>query len=267
MDNKIGWPEDSKFVTNCIEVVEGTYKDFEILHAYHYELSVPLTCTKVFKVRAKKPHTKSFPDPLAVLTFSVPLPAIEARTKATGGYFMQPATKADQMRLVNKKILYMSRLIVLDGFRKIGMATFLVHESLKRLDIPIVESLSPKDFTNKIFKREGFKLYELPWKHWVVQMKNIIYSLGLYADERTPPLLLHNRLLNLKGNQKKEVEHQIKQFLHHFRCCTCLEPSLERAKFILSKMQTPQIYMIWFNPRTKIRAEIRPINEGTPTKW
>lgn len=254
------------FISNCLETVHGTVKDYRILASYHYELSQPLTCTKVFKIRGRGPAQKHFPDPLCVLTFGVPLPTIHSRTEATGGWFDLPKTKSARLKLVNKNILYMSRLITLPGFRRIGLATKCVHDSLRMLDIPIVESLSPVDFTNKIFKNEGFKLYYQPLPLWIAKTKYLIRSLGLSSDYRTPPLLLHNRLLNLTGEIKTIAEKNIKQFLHHFRCVKNTEPSIERSKYILSKLKPPQVYMIWFNPRSKIASEIQAKNEGIPTK-
>lgn len=240
------------FVANCLEIIPARLADYERLSEYHYRTEPIKPTTQIYKVRLKPPHTNSMPDPIAVIVYRMPIPEIRPRTTATKGYFHQPKTLSARLKLVNQKIQYIARLIVDPRFRKMGIATWLLKDTLERQQVPIIETLTPIDFTNKIFQKAGFKLFLTPAPPWYRRFTNELLSIGLTEDALLSPLHVQARLDRLKPPMAEPIEHEIKIFIRHFRHRDHMAPDINRTKFFLSKIRYPEAYLIWFNPRVPL---------------
>jgi len=240
------------FVPNCLEIVPGSLADYNTLKHHHYRKASVVPTTQIYKIRGKKEHKHSFPDPISVIVYRQPIPDIRARTIATKGFFHEPASLSDRLRLVNRKIQYIARLITAPEFQKLGFATWLLRDSLERQAVPIVETLTPIDFTNKIFQRQGFRLYANPAPPWYARFKKVLLDIGLTEESFTTPFFVHNRIDKLPAGRRKTLEVKIRNFLRHFRRRTYEQHSIARTAFFLSKLQFPHAYLIWLNPHAKL---------------
>lgn len=239
----------TNLITNCLEILPAALADFKILEKYHYQTDPVNPATQIYKIRGINSTQDTFPDPMAVIVYRQPLPSLRARTMATKGYFSQAPTIAGRLRIVNQKIIYIARLIVDPRFRKLGLATWLLDDTLQRQAHPLVETLTPIDFTNKIFQRAGFKLYQMPAPPWYQRFEDILLSLGINEQNLKIPFLVQNRIDRLKSDQYDHVDNEIRQFLHHFRHRRNMPAGIKRTKYFLSKMPFPQAYLLWTNPR------------------
>lgn len=242
----------SDFITNCLEIVPATLTDYSTLAPYHYRTEPIKPATQIYKVRARAPNTDAFPDPIAVIVYRKPIPDLRPRTTATKGFFHEPKSLSDRLRLVNKKIEYIARLIVDPRFHKMGLAAWLLRDTLERQHVPIVETLTPIDFTNKIFQKAGFRLYHTTAPTWYKQLTDVLYSLGLTEQAQTNALAVQFRLDRLKGQSAAHVEKEIKAFCNHYRWRDKMPPGIDRTKFFLSKLPYPEAYLIWHNPRVPL---------------
>lgn len=195
-----------------------------------------------------------------------PFPEISARTKATAGYFHQYESHADNLRLLNKCMLYLTRLITDPRFLRRGLATKLVRESLELLDWPIVETLTPIDFTNHMYQNCGFELHYTPAPVKYTRLINAFRKIGLELTETTPPFQVEMILEKLSTTKRDYIENEIAKFLGGFRNAARFTPGMARTKFILSKVPPPQAYLIWFNPYSATAQEIRSYRMGTETR-
>lgn len=242
----------SDFVVNCLEIVPARLSDYQLLAKYHYRTEPIRPTTQIYKVRAKAPHTDAFPDPIAVIVYRKPLPDIRPRTTATKGFFHEPKSPSDRLKLVNEKIEYIARLIVDPRFHKLGLATWLLKDTLDRQYTPIVETLTPIDFTNKIFQKAGFKLYHASAPTWYRRFTDSLYNAGLTDVMLSNPLVTQYRLDCLRGKTAENTEKAIKSFCRHFRHRYNMPPGINRTVFFLSKIPYPEAYLIWFNPRSPL---------------
>lgn len=236
-------------ITDCLEIVPGTIADFHILERYHYQTDSINPTTQIYKIRGIDSTQDAFPDPMAVIVYRQPLPDLHARNIATKGYFQQAPTRSGRLRIINKKILYIARLIVDPRFRKLGLATWLLSDTLQRQTVPIVETLTPIDFTNKIFQRAGFKLYHTPAPPWYQRFEDVLTGLGVNKLNLHHAFLIQNRIAGLSSDQYDFVDEEIRLFLNHFRHRRDMPAGLRRTKYFLSKLPFPQAYLIWPNPR------------------
>lgn len=239
----------SKFICNILEIVHGTLADYRLLSYCHYRTIEIRPFTSIYKVKARYPYHKIFPDPLAVIVYRLPFSELRIRSKATNGFFNNPTHRSDRLKLINQNIRYLCRLIVAPQFRRQGIGTKLVSETLRLQTVPIIETLTPIDFTNALFKKCGFEIHYTSAPTWYFRFTNALSNIGLTDWNYILPSTLQNRLNLLPPEQSDWFENEIKQFLCHFRRKKHMPPGIERTNFILSKIPYPQAYAIWRNPK------------------
>jgi len=188
----------------------------------------------------------------------MPIINLHGRTVATSGYFRNARTEIGRLRLVNKKIRYISRFIVDPRFGKLGLGTWLLKDTLERQTVPIIETLTPVDFTNKIFQKQGFKLYHSPAPDWYHRFETALARVNVKLDTINCPPAVHFRIQNLSPRQKGFIEKEILLFIAHFRHRKGMPNSPNRTAFFCSKIPYPQAYLIWHNPRAD------PYDSDTP---
>lgn len=239
----------SEPIINRLQIVEGLKSDYDALARYHYEPALSFPPTKVYKVIGRPPYEKHFPDPVSVLVLIQPFPNIKARTKATAGFFHQYDNAKDNLHLLNQYVLYLARLITDPRYLRKSIGTMLLKETLQRLTIPIVETLTPIDFTNRMYTKAGFEIYYTPASPNYVRLMNAFRHVGLDICETTSRMLIDMRLDMMPPTMRQFIEKEIKLFLAGLRNADRFEPGPERTKYILSKIPPPQCYLIWFNPQ------------------
>lgn len=236
-------------ITNCLEIVPGTIKDYEALAEFHYIKESIEPATQIYKIRGIESTLTAFPNPMAVIVYRQPITRLRARNLATNGYFTKAKTTVGRLRLVNKKILYIARIIVDPRFRKMGMASWLLKDTLERQTIPIVETLTPIDFTNKMFQKAGFKLHLQQAPPWYGRFESVLFSIGINNVNLHVPFLVQSRIDHLPSTQYDFVSAEIKRFLTHFKSRRSMPAGIKRTTYFLSKLPFPQAYLFWHNPR------------------
>jgi len=239
----------TNLITNCLEIVPAIFADYKTLAGYHYKLENPAPPDQIYKIRGIKKCRETFPDPMAVIVYSMPITNLQGRTKATNGYFRKARTEIGRLRLVNQKIRYISRVIVDPRFHKIGLASWILKDTLERQTVPIVETLTPIDFTNKMFQKNGFKLYHSAAPDYYDRFTAALSKIRVKLDSLNCPAAVHFRLMNLPAHSKSFIEKEILLFVCHFRHRKDMKNSLKRTTFFCSKIPYPQAYLIWHNPR------------------
>lgn len=252
-------------ITNCFEIVPGTVEDFQALAEYHYIKESIEPATQIYKIRGIESTLTAFPDPLAVIVYRQPITNLRARNLSTKGYFQKAKTIPGRLRIINKKILYLARIITDPRFQKMGMATWLLKDTLERQTIPIVETLTPIDFTNKMFQKAGFKLHLQQAPNWYDRFENALYTLGVNKANLHLPVLVQHRIDSLESDQYDFIQSEIHRFLTHFKSRRSMPSGIKRTAFFLSKLPFPQAYLIWFNPRVPPYDAQRAKIKVTPT--
>lgn len=239
------------FITNVLEIVQGRLSDYKKLAEYHYLPESPGPTTEVWKIRAKFPYTNDFPDPIAVTVFKNPIGSLRVRDRVTNGYFTKGLNRSEQLKLINKNISYVCRLIVDPRFHRLGLGSKLMYESIRKQTTPIVESLTPIDFTNSILIKAGFTMYPMPAPIWYHNLVAALESLGVprnFHNSWNMPELLQKRIENLDDKQTAFIEKKTKAFLQHFRNRHEFETLKEKMAYIVKRIPYPEAYFIWYNP-------------------
>lgn len=249
------------FVPDCLKIIAGSREDYKILAHYHYRPEPLGPIDHIFKTVGVPACEGAFPDPIAVIVYSMPLPHFGARNTATNKFFLKERTDIGRMRLVNQKIRYISRFIVDPRFQKIGIGTKLLQETLKRQAVPIVETQTPIDFTNKIFQKAGFHLHYTKTPANYVRFLETLKRIGLNEQATSCPSAVHFRINSLSAQKREWFEKEITAFTNPFRHRKNMPHCLERTAYLCSKLPYPTAYLIWHNP-TVPRYDYAP--ERTP---
>lgn len=235
-------------ISNCLEIVPSSLADYKIIAHYHYVKDAPGPTEQVYKIRGIPSTGKTFPDPMGIILYSMPITNLHSRNTATKGYFRKMPSEIGRLREVNKKIRYISRIIIDPRFQKMGLGTWLLKDTLERQHVPIVETLTPVDFTNKMFQKAGFKFYLAPSPEWYKRFTNALTDVKIKIENVDSPWAVHHRIKQMSPRQKGFIEKEILLFVSHFRHRKGMKNSLNRTVFFCSKIPYPQAYLIRFNP-------------------
>lgn len=231
-----------------LHIVPSTRVAYRTLAPYHYIKRQLPPVDSIYAVRDKLPSLKRYPDPLSIIVYSMPLIHLRARNIATKNFFTAPPTRREQLCRLNKNVRYISRLITDPRYHKQGLATWLLETTLAKQTIPIIETLTPIDFTNKIFQRAGFELYYNPAPPHYQKFIEQLRSHGISGDILRHPRTAQKRIDRLKPEDQEWFYHHLKRFLHGLKN---IEPKFwapEAIVFALRQLTYPHAYLIWHNP-------------------
>lgn len=235
-------------IIHHVVIIPGEYADYQRLSRYHYQAENVKPTKMILKLVGFGKYRDILPDPVGVVVFKYPLPNLRGRNTATKNYYLNIKDPKERLRTINDHIAYLCRLIIDPRFWKLGLGTMLLADGLERQTCPIVETLTPIDFTNKMFQKAGFTLYMRQAPLWYGVMKNALLATGLSEQSFVCPSVVHHRLERLEGKSRLRMEKYIHSFLTHFRHHRNHEPDLERTTYLLYQLSYPKAYLIRFNP-------------------
>lgn len=244
-------------ILDHVETVEGAPKDYLILAKYHYQRVIHVPFTHVFKIVGASEYREIWPDPMAVICYMQPVPDCKERNNATARFFKQNHTRQEYLCAINENILYLTRLITDPRFLKRGLATKLLNDSLSLVTVPIVETMTPLDFTNQMYLNAGFELYPTPAPLSHARLTAAFLKVGISLTETTPPALIEERLARLSDPQTDYIENEMRLFLMRFRSADRFSNTKEKIEYILFKVPPPEAYLIWLNPTHPTAQKIR----------
>lgn len=242
-----------------LSIEEGTKKDYFVLDQFHC-LNTPLPPVKKIYTIRPRPATerwycKGFQGPayghadlIGVIVYSSPLRDLRARTKATDGYFKRPTTTSEQLRLLNKNVLYVSRLVLDPRYRRLGLADWLWRETLKLQTVPIVESMTPLPVRKEWLESLGFKIYYNPTPQSIRKLKKAFAKAKINPKCWNCAEIAQRRIDALVHDDKVKLDRSLHHFLSNYRQHEHDPNSIKRTMYILGKLPYPNGYLIWFNP-------------------
>jgi len=183
----------------------------------------------------------------------MPSPALELRNIATANLFAG-FDRATQLALVNKNIRCISRVIIEPRFRSLGLASQLVHQTMPKMNVPIIEAMAVMGLVNPFFEKAGMKAYKAKMPARCVQLVEALSMVGIEKDLLIDPQKAQERLGQLQGPEAEFIKLQIKNFLQSYGKRRQMQPGLERTIYTLSKLTLRPVYYIWFNPNCPLQT-------------
>lgn len=259
-------------IKSQLTIQTGTVRDYRVLDDFHY-LNTPLPpVKKIYTIRPKPAlerwYCKGFTGPayghaslIAVIVYSTPLRDLITRTKATSGYFKQPETLSERLKLLNKEALYVSRLVVLPSYRHLGLADWLWRETLKLQTVSMIETMTPLPVNKEWLTSLGFQVHYSPTPQSIRRLKNAFRKARISEKCFTVPQIAQQRIDALLDDERVKLDRSLHDFLHNYRAHEHDEPGIKRTTYILGKLPYPNGYLVWFNPYIENNPVLTWINE------
>ena len=188
----------SNFRSTCtildkIKINEGSATDYRKLAAFHYRSHHTPSPRKIFKAVLNG-------KVVGVIVYSFPAPVTQGRKEAFGG-------KVPSIRLLNKVLSTISRVIVHPKYRSIGLGVKLVKETLPKASTPYVELIAVMAKYNPFAEKAGMKLVkiQLPSKK-TLKIRDGLIKYGFKIDRISSFLYNLHVLKKLSTKQVIEIK-------------------------------------------------------------
>jgi hypothetical protein len=239
-------------VTKKLELVPGTRADYKLLSHYHYRENRLGPYCAIYTLKGSF-RTAEKLGTVGVIVYSMPATGCQMRTIAAGNLF-SGLDKSTRLKLINKNIRTISRVIIEPRFRSLGLATRLVKETMPIMDVPFIEALAVMGRISPLFEKAGMTRFDPPASTSCVRLTEALAAVGVDEPDLIDPRLVQQKLDKLKWPAADFIEHEMNKFLQPFGQRRLMQPGIERTRFILSKLTDRPVYYFWKNPKVEMRV-------------
>jgi hypothetical protein len=185
---------------------------------------------------------------------------LELRNAATGGMFAGFGDRRLQLQMVNKHIRCISRVIIEPRYRGLGLATWLVAETMGKLGVSIIEGMAVMGAVHPFFEKAGMKRIEARVPARCVRLIEALGMVGIDESKFIDPSAVQVRLDNLGESAAEFIEREITGFVGPYIKRRKMRAGIERTRYVLGRLTGRPVYYIWFNPNGKwqVRAGVTP---------
>ena len=234
-------------ITKELQIVRGGLDDYKKLARYHYRDNHMGVFAAIFALKPTRASARRLgTDVAGVIVYVMPSIGLELRNIATSNFFVG-FDKATRLKLINKNIRCISRVIIEPRFRSLGLASKLVRETMPKLNVPLIEAMAVMGIVNPFFEKSGMTAYTARASRQCVQMLEAFSVAGIEKEELAYPQKVQHKLDCLPQNKGEFIKSQVKHFIASYGKRRDMPAGLERTEFILSKLTARPTYYIWFN--------------------
>ncbi|MCK4998836.1 MAG: hypothetical protein KAS23_04845 [Anaerohalosphaera sp.] len=238
-------------VTQHLEIYKAGKKEYAELSRFHYRCVSLSPYVAVYAIRDRRAYGQEHGRVIGVVVYTMPVPSLQLRTIATDGRYYCPGDRVGTLRLINDNIRCISRVIIEPRYRGLGLAAWLVRETMFLLNVPVIESLAVMGRFNGFFNKAGFTSYDAPIPERCVRLTEALQMVSIDESMFVDPTAVHTYLSTLADERGVFIETQIKRFLQAYGKRAVMEAGIERTRYVLSKLTDRPVYYIWFNDKEK----------------
>jgi hypothetical protein len=235
-----------------LEIVRAGRKEYEQLSAFHYRDCSLGPYAAVYALKDMHPAALRTGTIAGVIVYTTPAPNLEMRKIALGDVFSGFSDRRIGLAMVNKNIRCISRVIIEPRYRGIGLASMLVRKTLNRLGMPIVEAMAVMGRVNPFFEKASMRAYFSRPSLRCVKLVEAFGAVGIEDDAFIDAAAVHKRISNLSADQKMFIETQTQKFLQSYGRRKYMPHSVDRTRYVLSKLTYRPVYYVWRNPEKEI---------------
>lgn len=233
-------------VREGLEVYRAGSAEYEHLSRYHYRSGALSPYAAVFAVRDRCARGCEFGRVIGVIVYTMPVPSLQLRNIATGGAFTSLGGRGATLAMINANVRCISRVIIEPRYRGLGIAAWLVRETMELMDVPIVESLAVMGRFSGFFEDAGMTRYDAPPNERCVRLIEAMSMVGVEEEMFIEPSRVHTVLSELDADEKVFMDLQIDRFLQAYGKRRFMAESIDRTRYVLSKLTFRPAYYIWF---------------------
>ncbi|KKK71639.1 hypothetical protein LCGC14_2911910, partial [marine sediment metagenome] len=144
--------------TSHLQIVPAGANEYSKLSQYHYRSGRLGPYKAMYALVDTHPVRSRFNEGriiVGIIVYSMPSPNLALRNVATDGVFAQFGDRRAQLQLVNENIRCIGRVIIDPRYRGLALASYLVRETLAKLDVSVIEALAVMGQVNPFFEKAG----------------------------------------------------------------------------------------------------------------
>ncbi len=237
-----------------LQIEAGDINDYKQLARYHYRESRLGPHSNIFAIKAETMPGVLRRQTVGVIVYAAPAMAVEMRNVALGG-ILSNISQRDKLFFINHNIRNISRVVLEPRFRGLGLAAWLVRETLHLLNVPMVEALAVMGHVNPFFEKAGMKAYPAKEPLRCVQLIEAFSAVGVTRENLIDPRAVQEKLDAMPKEQNDFIERQMKIFLQSYGTRRNMPGVIARTKFVLSKLTKRPVYYIWLNENLEARIQ------------
>ncbi len=230
-----------------LEIVPGDMGDYRSLATYHYRDGRPAVIKAVYTLRRKGSLGLFGRRPAGVIVYTMPNARLALRSVATGGVF-RGLDRQTELKLLNRHVRCIARVIIDPRFRGIGLAVRLVRETMPRLNVPIIEALGVMPLVNPFLEKAGMRSFAPRVSAAQVELLEALRAAGIEEDDLVDPQVVQRKLDRLGRGAGDFIEARVRHFLKSHGTRRTMPSGLERTRYLLGRLTHRPAYYIWFNP-------------------
>ncbi|MFA6187137.1 MAG: hypothetical protein WC770_08005 [Phycisphaerae bacterium] len=240
-------------VKKYLKIVEGTIADYKPLARFHYRAGRVGAVARVYKIVDTHPMRGLIEPVVGVIIYTMPVINVQMRNAATGGLFCKLGRGA-ALDFINANVRTIGRVVIEPRYRSLGLAHWLIEETICLLDMPYVEALAVMGKVNPFFQKAGMMKFEAAESLRSVKMKQALSVVGIEERDFVDIERVHGKLQVLRPKGKAFIEKEIAGFLAAYGRRGRNLPDCEmRTEFILSKLADRPVYYLWRNAAIKMK--------------
>ncbi len=237
-------------ITKMLKIVPGTRADYDSLAHYHYREHNLRPYVRIFALKGNF-RTAEKLQTAGVIVYSMPTAGAQLRNIATAGLFTG-LDRQSRLKLVNKNIRTISRVIIEPRFRALGLAARLVKETMPVMDVPFIEALAVMGRINPFFEKAGMTRYEPPISTDCARLTEALDTVGITEQQLIDPQLVQRKIDKLAKPARRFIEREMKIFVQAYGKRRLMKPGIERTRFVLTKLTERPVYYFWKNPNLQL---------------
>ncbi|MBN2020000.1 MAG: hypothetical protein JW749_07235 [Sedimentisphaerales bacterium] len=261
-------------ITRNLEIVAGTKADYKSLARYHYREHQLGPYCAIYALKGRFRTSTRF-ETVGVIVYATPTAGAQMRDAATGGV-LRGLDKCTRLKLINKNIRTIRRVIIEPRFRSLGLAARLVSDTMPLMNVPFIEALAVMGQVNPFFEKAGMTRLDPSVSPDCARLIAAFGAVGVDEQDLIDPDVVQQKLDKLLTAEHAEnaekrkiknnlcglcglrgeyefIEHEMSRFLQSFGRRRLMPPGLDRTKFILSKLTDRPVYYFWQNQNLKLR--------------
>ncbi|HPD48617.1 MAG TPA: hypothetical protein P5279_12020 [Anaerohalosphaeraceae bacterium] len=259
-------------VAENLVIQRGRLADYEALARFHYRAAPCRPCAAIFVLKHKRTPlriARIFPplslryEPapcrieneksktetaIGVIVYTNPPANRAARNIATNHVITRTPDRRAQLRLINRNIRTIARVIIDPRYRGLGLAAQLVRRTMPLLDVPIIEAAAAMGAVHRFFERAGMTPCPAPHSPAAADCIAALRAAGITPADEVDAQRVQRKLDALPAPAAQRIDTAFRRFLKPCIKRRQMPPGLERTRFILARLGPPPAYYIWFNP-------------------
>jgi len=185
--------------------------------------------------------------PVGVIVYAMPLPNVALRNRATNNRYVGLASREMSLRLLNREMRCISRVVIHPQYRGIGLAQYLVRETLGLAGTPLVEAMASMGRVNPFFAKAGMARYDGPLSPASERLQAVFGHIGIDPNRIHDAALLLEAMGELGAREQIFLERELRRFAQaqNRRARKQKFSRNEAARIVVENWLTNPVYYLW----------------------